>query len=387
MVVVLDGSLANAEAGNNEEVRWAESGVRPSYVGAGTTPPTPEQMLQYSAALSGKRIYAVSDWATSKFSPEQARDWEDKRVTSPREATAWEARGLDSDGAEEWIMAGLQLHSAGEWMDAGYSPSDAKPWVTVGADYPQSAAWIADGYTPSQAEQWIVFCRRGINRVVPADVKILMDAGVDAKQLTRLSEAGCDGTLVEALTKWVGRYKITLKEALEWAELGPDFVGPGKRGRWNKAGFSAKEVKVWQDALGTRNITLDLVKSKIVSGFDPGTSSEWLALDSHFSNADLIETWIEAGLTTKKAKPWVDAHFRFCNYHLVKEWTNAGLAPKDAKPWVDADARFCDYPLVEEWSAVDSRIKDNPVLAAKLMEIQRPETLRKALDLLSDAGS
>jgi hypothetical protein len=387
-VGAMDETLTLSTPGDEEEVMWDEVGLRPGYIGHGVDKPTPAKMLQYATALgaTSSTMYGVSDWATGTFTPEQSREWVDKGIRTYREATGWQAIRLDADGAKEWMDAGIHLNEAKFWKGAGYTPATAKPWADVTRSYTQASEWIDGGYTPEQAAMWISFCGRGLMMAVPSDVQILIDAKVRAKQLQRLADAGCNGAILEPLDKWVGRYKITLVEALEWAELGPEFIGPGKRGRWHKAGFTPEEIRKWQKALGHRGITLDEVKAKITVGFDPELGSDWVEIHPGFSDATMIATWTEAGLAPADAKPWTELSRSFCNYHLVKDWADAGLGVMDAKPWIDANSSFYSYPLVQSWEEADPRLKGNPEAVAELAKFTRPELVIKTLETLGEAG-
>lgn len=387
-VGAMDNTLTLTTPGDEEEVVWDEVGLRPGYLGHGVDKPNPAQMLQYATALgaTSSTMYGVSDWAAGKFTPEQACEWVDKGIRTHREATGWKTIGLDADGAKEWMDAGIHLNEANLWKGAGYTPASAKPWTNVTRSYTQASDWIDGGYTPEQAAMWISFCGRGLMMAVPSDVQILIDAKVGAKQLQRLADAGCNGAILEPLDKWVSRYKITLTEALEWAELGPEFVGPGKRGRWNKAGFTPAEISKWQKALGYRAISLDEVKAKIAAGFDPEIGSDWVEIHSGFSDASMIATWTEAGLTPADAKAWTEISNSFCSYPRVKDWTDAGLSVADAKKWIDANHYFSSYSLVKDWEEADPRLEGNPQAAAEMAKFTNPAQVVKTLEALEQAG-
>lgn len=384
-VATMNNTLTICEVGSEESAKWAESGLRPGYMSPGSKP-TPAKMLQYNAVLGSKigagSIYGLVGWATSPFSPEQSLEWIESGVRSSNEATSWQAMGLDPAKAKTWIDARVDVHQAKHWLGAGYTPAKAKPWNDLCRNYEQSKAWIDGGYDLATAEAWVRFCGHSRHGVVPADVQPLLDAKISAKQLERLREAGCDGRTVEPLVKWVSRYKIELSEALLWAELGPEFVGPGKRGRWHKAGFQPDDIRKWQKALGTRRISVDEVKNKMLAGFDPEAGADWIDINSRFSDASLIAGWTEAGMRPKDAKPWTDLNAMLCDYRRVKEWQDAGLGPKDAKPWIAALDTFAYYPRVEAWQKADARLASNPSAAAELARVTSPENLTRTLKIL-----
>jgi len=384
-VVAINNSIILAKAGSESAAQWAETDLSPRYGGSRPSKVTPAQMLQYDRTLTGLRVYGVEDWAASSFTPEQAKDWCEKKVTSPREAEMWVSLGLDSTKAREWLDARVSVSQAGGWLGEGYTPAKAAPWAAVTADFSQAKAWIDAGYKPAGAEMWIRFCGRSVRNVTPDDVRLLIDGKVGAKQLARLSEAGCDGQIIAPLGKWVGRYKIELDEALQWAELGPEFIGPGKRGRWHKAGFTPKEIKVWQKALGRRAITLDQVQGKIAAGFDPSKGAEWTVVSPRFSDASLVSSWTEAGLTPDDARPWVALSESFCHFGIVEGWTQAGLGVKDAEKWVKENPNFVRYSRVKEWEDTDPRLVGKPELAAELERMTRPDMVSRILETMKRA--
>jgi len=378
MVASMDGTLILSNAGDETSVIWDETGLRSPY--GGTPGCSPAQMLRYGAVLDDFAGYGISDWATSSYSPEQALEWCKVGVRSVREAKEWQMIGLSSKKAGEWVLAGIPFYQARDWIREGYSPADAKGWNDLTRSCSMSMEWITAGYTLGQTRMWMRFASK------PEEIKFLEDEGVDENQLNRLYAAGCNHHTMSALRGWVGRYKITLAEALQWAELGNDFVGPGKRGRWHKAGFTAEEVGEWQKALGTPHITLEQVKSKIAAGFDPKQGVEWSSVHSGFSDAGMVETWTEAGLKPQDAKPWVSVSREFCDYDLVADWIDKGLTPKDAKPWVQAHRAFANREVVDDWIEACPELADKPKVAARLYEIQDTEKLRLTIQLLKEAG-
>lgn len=383
-IVGMDGMLMISKAGDPEEVTWDECGLRPGYTRYGATKPTPAQMLQYHTVLSKSKtrhVRSVADWAGSSYDPQQSLEWTEHGVSSPQEAKVWEGLGLDAAGAKLWLSAGISSDQAGKWMAGGYTLAQAKPWNDICRRYEQSKAWIDAGYNPAQAGMWIRFH----HDLYPEKVKPLLDAKIGAKQLDRLSAAGCGGSDLEPLMRWVERYKIDLPEALRWAELGPEFIGPGKRGRWHKAGFSPDDIRVWQRALGGRRISVNDVQAKIEAGFDPKQGATWAAIHSRFSNPGLVAGWTKQGLTPDDAKPWIEISQYFCDYEIVAEWTAAGLGTADAKPWVEANENFVYRYKVEEWQKAHPALKDNPTAAAELSRITQPHNLVKILEVLRKA--
>ena len=391
-IINLDERLVHLrpDSRNQDGVRYAEAGGGDSRNGYGwrrrnpDEPLSPEELLRWKAILPDINDWQIHSWRDQGLEAADVKQWVDAGIHQSYEVQNWMRLPQTPDQAKQWRDAGISVSFAGDWITNGLSPADAQDWALIGLpDYDQVKEWKQIGFGASQAEDWVSI--PGVT--VPRQVAFLIDNKFTGKDAQQLHKAGIRRENLEKIEKWVANYKIELPEAVEWAKLGRDFIGPGKRGRWHKAGFTPETVKVWQAALGKQNISVDEVKALKVSGYDPEAAQEWIAVHPRLARSEISAAWIEAGLTPEQAEKWIELHEDYVDYHLVAEWLEAGLAPADAKPWAEAAEKHGASSLlqrsrVEEWLNADPRCQ-NPELTAKLSRLTSPSALPELAELLS----
>ena len=380
-LVTMQDTIAFPSEYNEESARYVEAG---GYGGRFSGKISGEELLSWRAVISEVNEHDIEGWISIGVSAEKALQWIEAGARGSYEASRWMDAGQDCDGAKEWIAVGIGVWNSSEWVAAGLSPADAEVWVEVGvSDRASAAKWEAAGFDPDSARALLSI--RGLHS--PDQAKLLTDNNVPEDTISDLAAAKLNAADIEAVAEWVGRYKIELPEALEWASLGRTFIGPGKRGRWHKAGFTPQQVEVWQKVLGKQAISLDEVRALVATGHDPEAAEKWAKVNPALARGSVSQAWIDAGLGPDDAKKWVKASPEFVNYSLVKGWLDDGLDEKQAKKWAAAAAAFdqpslCDRAVVKSWIEADRRCQD-PEMTAKLMQVTSPELLPQIIELLT----
>lgn len=392
-IVTIHQNLSHLRADSHDQdsVRYAEAGGGSSRYGYGMGSRSnqdklsPEEFLVWSATLGGATDWEIHNWKERGLNAAEAKQWMDSGVRSAYEVQAWQKMGQDHVKAAEWRDAGVPVHSADGWISQGLSPADAELWAKIGIfEQKVVSEWQAEGITPVEAQKWTSI--RGVS--LPQDVKLLMEGKFSADDAKQLAQAKVTQKDLQKIEKWITNYKIELAEAIEWAKLGPGFIGPGKRGRWHKAGFTPEMIEVWQAALGKKTISLDEVKALKASGYDPEAAKEWVAVHPDLARSEASAQWIEAGFTPRQAEDWIEVDDNFVNYSLVKGWVEAGMKPEDAEPWAEVARAYNTNSLyqrdrVEEWLQADPRCAD-PDFTARMTRLTDPTSLPELVKLLAE---
>lgn len=383
-VVTVDGEIVVLDQSEAEMVRYVEAGgATSSYGRVQKRELEPEEVLSWRNSIPGISPNEISAWMDRGCDVDQAIAWQEAGITHSYEADYWMKAGRTPDQAKDWRDAGVSVHAAAEWIRAGRTPAQAEKWVQVGlSSYGSVSAWENIGLDASKAAHYLRM--RGCSE--PSHVQLLLDNSVAIKDVEEMVKSSITVSDIIKIREWIGRYKIELPEAIEWAKLGPEFIGPGKRGRWHKAGFTPGMIKVWQAALGKRAITLDEVRALSATGYDPEAAKDWVSVHPDLARSELSSKWLEAGLSPKQASEWVSVSDHFVNYTLVSGWIEDGLGPEEARPWADAADKFqsprlCSRPVVKDWLAADPRCSD-PETVAQLMAFTEPQTLPRIVELL-----
>jgi hypothetical protein len=387
-VVTMEGTVEIIPAGGDaEKVAYVEVGGCRSYRSYRynrNSQLAAVALLQWQSSIEDISESAIESWISDGYSIPQVQAWLAASVRSSYEAKMWDAMKQTPQQAAEWQQAGLVAYRVDGWLQAGKTPRQAGAWAEIGlSEYSAAEQWMKEKRPVSEAAKWSVIC----SGATPDDIRYLLDGGVTGEDAVQLREAGCSRTDLRKLEEWTTKYKIELDESLQWAKLGTDFIGPGKRGRWHKAGYSPQDITLWQKALGTRSITIDQVRAKLASGYDPQAAQEWADVHPSLASSRKSDAWIEAGMKPSDAKAWVTVSADFCDYDLVLSWTDAGKTVIEAKQWAQAaelhdQPSLCHFDVVSSWMAADERCAD-PELTAKLMKLVSPDDLAQLIELLS----
>lgn len=378
-VVTMGGEIAVIDPGDDAMTRYNEAGgIAVSYYGRSTVMVEPEELLVWRGQLPDITPNTIVSWQEAGCDLAQAVAWSAEDIDHPYEVKSWIATGRTPKQAKEWREAGLAVHSASHWIAAGRTPAEGEEWVSAGlTSYASAVAWEQDGFDADGAAPYLRL--RGCSE--PSDVQLLIDNKVSISDIAALADAGITTAEIRKVGEWTNKYKIEVPEAIEWAKLGGQFIGPGRRGRWHKAGYTPQEIELWQAAIGKRNITLDEVKALKASGYDPQAASDWADIHPDLARSEVSARWIESGLAPDEAEKWVSVNERFVDYRLVEGWMAAGLGPREAKPWAEANPALCDYKIVDAWQQADPRCSD-PKLVAKLMGLTNPGAFAEIVSLL-----
>jgi len=387
-IVTMDGGIQiTPDSGDAEKVAYIEvggySGYR-SYRYHNRKQMAAVVLLEWQSNIESISEGGIDDWITEGYSIQQTQAWLGAGVRSCYEAKLWDALQQDPAQAAVWLEAGLIAQRADGWLAAGKTARQAKVWAEIGlSEYALASEWMKEKFPVTEAAKW----SRVAAGATPDTLRYLLDGGMTGDDAEQLKEAGCFRTELRKLEEWTTKYKIELPEALQWAKLGRDFIGPGKRGRWHKAGFTPEDITLWQKALGTRDISIDQVRAKLASGYDPQAAQEWADVHPSLASSRKSEAWIAAGMKPADAKEWVAINSDFCDYDLVLSWTDSGQDASQAKQWGMAAKTYdrpdlCHFDVVSSWMAADERCAD-PELTAKLMKLVSPDDLAQLIELLA----
>jgi hypothetical protein len=100
--------------------------------------------------------YASSEWRKYRFTPEEAKRW-NERYFDPAIAAKWRDEGFSAGNADCWIGRKFDLQEARKWVDCGFRDPDTHfvlAWKAIGVAPGKAAELSFKGYTPKdQAEK------------------------------------------------------------------------------------------------------------------------------------------------------------------------------------------------------------------------------------------
>jgi len=385
-LVTINQQITIIKSGSAKEVRYLEAGgTISSYYGQSKAiAMTGDEYLTWGCRIYGIQSDQIVSWKDLGCDADQAIIWAEAGARGSYEAKDWMGCGQSPSQAKAWRDANLPAHAAQHWITDGLTVADAKPWSEVGlVSRDQVRDWQAEGFDADTASPYLSL--RGVSN--PQQVRLLLDGKVSIINVERLAAAGISLQMISKIADWTARYKIELDEAIQWAALGAEFIGPGKRGRWHKAGYTPETIQIWQAALNKRQISLDEVRALRATGFDPQTAQDWAAIHSSLAASEMSSLWVQAGFSPDQAKPWVELSDGFTSFELVKSWLDEDLGVEDARSWAEAAEKFdrrslLNHEIVRSWESADARCS-NPELVAELSAITTPELLPKIIELLN----
>lgn len=374
-VVTVEGKLMRMRPvpDSEEELRWREMGFNKPLMDS-------EKLMPWLA--EGYPIRDALAAATEGVSIEDFAPWRELNI-SARVAAGWIRAGSDPAEAQAWAEQGLQqVEQRDEWMRHGFTLSDVKRWREAGPLLTPARLepLVRAGYTPQSLAPW--------TRLIPPyrlDVSQILDwkaQGIDDQRAREMVEAGYSTGGLKHVAEWMGKNRMDASESWKWALLGPSFANTNVVRKFKKLGLDPAQIRLWQQALCTTELTPQQVEPLLVRKVDPTVMIAWGEVSWALIFEDHYVEWVKAGLTPADAEPWVALHTTFADFVTTKEWIEAGLTPADAEPWVAVHRAMTSYARVREWADLHPRCAD-PETVAELIEAgATPKSVQASLQLL-----